>query len=175
MWAAAVDMWRDQPLTGVGLKGFPEYRDVRASLALSSGSDIAGAGLGYRKQPLLSPHNMYLLVLSEQGLIGALALTGSWLALLVCGLRGLARARRAGGRDPSGSGGLECGLVACGLIVWLLADFAYADIGGPSTVLTGVVLGLVARWALADPAPSPGVTVREPAGAAPQPEGAAAS
>ncbi|GGZ73348.1 O-antigen ligase family protein [Streptomyces bluensis] len=174
MWAAAVDMWREQPLTGVGLKSFPEYRDGRASLALSSGSETAGAGVAYRKQPLLSPHNMYLLVLSEQGLIGLLGLAGSWLALLVCALLRLARARRAGGGTPDGSGGLDCALVACGLIVWQLVDFAYADIGGPSTVLTGVVLGLVAWWALADTALSSRTTGQEPV-AAPEPEGAAAS
>ncbi|MFJ9584029.1 O-antigen ligase family protein [Streptomyces acidicola] len=174
MWAAAVDMWREQPLTGVGLKSFPEYRDGRASLALSSGSETAGAGVAYRKQPLLSPHNMYLLVLSEQGLIGLLGLAGSWLALLVCALRRLARARRTGNGPSNGSGGLDCGLVACGLIVWQLVDFAYADIGGPSTVLTGVVLGLVAWWALADTASSSRTSGRRPAGAA-EPEGAAAS
>ncbi|MEW2509082.1 O-antigen ligase family protein [Streptomyces sp. NPDC046870] len=142
MWAAAVDMWRERPLTGVGLKGFPEHRDGHASLALSSGSDIAGAGAAYRRQPLLSPHNMYLLVLGEQGLTGLLCLAGSWLALLVCALRGLWRARAAGGR------GLDCALIACGLLVWQLVDFAYADIGGPSTVLTAVCFGLVAWWAL---------------------------
>ncbi|KKD03245.1 O-antigen ligase family protein [Streptomyces sp. WM6386] len=141
MWAAAVGMWREQPLTGVGLKGFPEHRDAHASLALSAGSDTEGAGAAFRKQPLLSPHNMYLLILSEQGLIGLLALAGGWLALLVCGLRGLARVRRSG---P----GLDCGLVACGLLVWQLTDFAYADIGGPSTVLTAVCFGLAAWWAL---------------------------
>ncbi|MET9500836.1 O-antigen ligase family protein [Streptomyces sp. NPDC006622] len=142
MWAAAAGMWREQPLTGVGLKGFPEHRDAHASLALSAGSDTEGAGAGYRKQPLLSPHNMYLLVLGEQGLIGLLALAGGWLALLVCALRGLSRAHRR--RAP----GLDCALVACGLLVWQLTDFLYADIGGPSTVLTAVVLGLAAWWAL---------------------------
>jgi O-antigen ligase len=142
MWAAAVDMWRGHPLTGVGLKGFPEYRDGHASLALSSGSDTEGAGAAFRRQPLLSPHNMYLLVLGEQGLIGLLCLAGGWLALLVCALRGLWRARAAGGP------GLECALVACGLLVWQLVDFVYADIGGPSTVLTAVCFGLVAWWAL---------------------------
>ncbi|MET7696673.1 O-antigen ligase family protein [Streptomyces sp. NPDC005485] len=163
MWAAAVDMWRDHPLTGVGLKAFPDQRDGHASLALSSGSDIGGAGAAYRKQPLLSPHNMYLLVLSEQGLIGLLALAGSWLVLLVCGLRGLMRVRRGSsgvprwpGTSPEAAGaahgGLDCALVACGLLVWQLIDFAYADIGGPSTVLTAVCFGLVAWWALADPA-----------------------
>ncbi|MCZ4516505.1 O-antigen ligase family protein [Streptomyces sp. ActVer] len=143
MWAAAIDMWRDQPLTGVGLKGFPDHRDGNASLALSSGSDTEGAGAGFKRQPLLSPHNMYLLVLSEQGLLGLLALAGSWLALLVCGLRRLFAARR---RAPLG---LDCALVACGLLTWQLVDFAYADIGGPSTALTAVLFGLGAWWALA--------------------------
>ncbi|PZH02136.1 hypothetical protein C1I97_21805 [Streptomyces sp. NTH33] len=40
-------------------------------LALSSGAEIAGAGAAYQRQALLSPHNMYLLVLSEQGLVRA--------------------------------------------------------------------------------------------------------
>ncbi|MGV9339643.1 O-antigen ligase family protein [Streptomyces sp. NPDC003688] len=140
MWAAATGMWREHPVTGVGLKGFPEYRDGHASLALSSGSDTAGAGAGFRRQPLLSPHNMYLLVLGEQGLTGLLCLAGSWLALLVLGLRGLWATRTTDGR--------EYGVIGCGLLIWLLVDFVYADIGGPSTVLTAVALGLVAWWAL---------------------------
>ncbi|MFI5819271.1 O-antigen ligase family protein [Streptomyces rishiriensis] len=142
LWASAIAIWREHPLTGVGLKGFPEHRDAHASLALSSGSDTDGAGSGFVRQPLLSPHDMYLLVLAEQGLIGLLALAGGWLAMLACGLRGWARVRRSG---P----GLDCALVACGLLVWQLIDFVYADIGGPSTVLTAVVFGLVAWWALA--------------------------
>ncbi|MFB7942546.1 O-antigen ligase family protein [Streptomyces sp. NPDC056049] len=146
MWAAAGRMWSSEPLTGVGLKGFPQYRDSHASVALSSGSDTAGAGAGFRKQPLLSPHNMYLLVLSEQGLIGLLALAGSWLALLVGALR-----RRRSGAD--------CALVASGLLAWQLIDFFYADIGGPSTVLMSVVFGLAAWWALA-PGPQGAAEVR---------------
>ncbi|MFD4877569.1 O-antigen ligase family protein [Streptomyces sp. NPDC058420] len=142
MWAAATAMWREHPLTGVGLKGFPEHRDGNASLALSSGSDTEGAGAAFLKQPLLSPHNMYLLVLSEQGLLGLLTLAGSWLALLVCALRGLFRAHRT--RLPS----LDCALVSTGLLIWQLIDFVYADIGGPSTVLTAVVFGLAAWWSL---------------------------
>lgn len=137
MWAAAGRMWQSEPLTGVGLKGFPAYRDSNASLALSSGSDTAGAGAVFQRQPLLSPHNMYLLVLSEQGLIGLLALAGSWAALLVAALR-----RRRLGADGT--------LVAVGVLAWQLIDFFYADIGGPSTVLMSVILGLAAWWALAE-------------------------
>lgn len=147
MWAAAIGMWRERPLTGVGLKGFPEHRDTHASLALSSGSDTEGAGSAFVKQPLLSPHNMYLLVLSEQGLIGLLALGGCWAGLLACALRGLARAKGAAGAFGQ-QRGLDCALVACGLSVWQLTDFMYADIGGPSTVLTAICIGLTAWWAL---------------------------
>ncbi|WP_432060334.1 O-antigen ligase family protein [Streptomyces sp. S1] len=143
MWAAAGEMWRAEPLTGVGLKGFPQYRDAHASVALSSGSDTAGAGAAFQRQPLLSPHNMYLLVLSEQGLLGLLALVGSWSALLVGALRGC----RAGS-GPGSVSGADCALVATGLLVWQLVDFFYADIGGPSTVLMSVVLGLAAWWSL---------------------------
>ncbi|WP_229701114.1 O-antigen ligase family protein [Streptomyces camponoticapitis] len=141
MWAAAAGMWRTDPVTGVGLKGFPAYRDSHSSVALSSGSDTAGAGKAFQRQPLLSPHNMYLLVLSEQGIVGLLALAGSWVALLVLALRRLPGARR-------GHTGVDCALVAAGLLIWQLVDFGYADIGGPSTVLTAVVLGLAAWWAL---------------------------
>ncbi|MEU9214766.1 O-antigen ligase family protein [Streptomyces sp. NPDC048415] len=144
LWAAAADTWRGHPVTGVGLKAFPEHRDGHASLALSSGSDTEGAGRVFRRQPLLSPHNMYLLVLSEQGLLGLLTVAGSWLALLVCALRRLRRAGRA--RD--------CAIAACGLLLWHVVDFLYSDIGGPSTVLTAVCLGLGAWWALARDAPT---------------------
>ncbi|MEU7716949.1 O-antigen ligase family protein [Streptomyces tibetensis] len=158
LWASATEMWRQHPLTGVGLKGFPEYRDGHATLALSSGSETEGAGAVYQRQPLLSPHNMYLLVLSEQGLIGLFALAGSWLALLVCGVRRLMSVREGG---P----GADCGLVACGLLIWLLTDFMYGDIGGPSTVLIAVAMGLVAWWALTGDtrAEAPRSEVREPA------------
>ncbi|MFJ4712659.1 O-antigen ligase family protein [Streptomyces sp. NPDC088785] len=143
MWAAAIDMWKEHPATGVGLKNFPAYRDSHASLALSAGSDVAGAGATFRRQPLLSPHNMYLLVLGEQGLLGLCAVVGAWAAMLVCGVRRLVTAHRRR------AGGLDCALIACGLLVWQLIDFVYADIGGPSTVLTSVVFGLAAWWALA--------------------------
>lgn len=156
MWAAAVGMWREQPVTGVGLKAFPDHRDSHASLALSSASDTAGAGAGFHRQPLLSPHNMYLLVLAEQGLLGLCTLVGSWAAFLLLGLRRLVRVRARGGV------GAECGLIACGLLLWQLVDFSYADIGGPSTVLTAVMLGLVAWWALSGRALAAPVSVPVP-------------
>ncbi|MFG2293798.1 O-antigen ligase family protein [Streptomyces sp. NPDC048603] len=152
MWAAASSMWRERPATGVGLKGFPAHRDGHSSLGLSSGSDTAGAGRGYLRQPLLSPHNMYLLVLSEQGLIGLVALAGGWAALLVAGIR------RALVRNAAPAAARDCGLIAVGLLVWQTTDFLYADIGGPSTVLTGVIVGLAAWWAVGS---GPGAAAHE--------------
>ncbi|MFF5446867.1 O-antigen ligase family protein [Streptomyces sp. NPDC012888] len=156
MWAAASSMWQERPAAGVGLKGFPAHRDGHATLGLSSGSDTAGAGQGYVRQPLLSPHNMYLLILSEQGLIGLLALAGGWAVLLVAGIR------RIAAPDPAARRFRDCGLIAVGLFVWQSTNFLYADIGGPSTVLTGVIIGLAAWWALGtDTAPAAGRAVRE--------------
>ncbi|MBO8192860.1 O-antigen ligase family protein [Streptomyces oryzae] len=150
LWSAATGIWRQAPVTGVGPKGFPEHRDSHAALELSSGSDTAGAGTPFQREPLLSPHNMYLLVLSEQGLVGTVALLGSWGALLVCGVRRLGRARHGSGACRAA----DCGTVAAGLLVWQCVDFCYADIGGPSTVLTALVLGLATWWALS-PAAEP--------------------
>ncbi len=139
MWEAAVAMWQTEPLTGVGPKGFAEYRDSHASLALSSGSDTGAAGTAFQRQELLSPHNLYLLLLSEQGLLGAGTLFGCWAALLAACL---ARLRRAAPQERG------VGLAATGLLVWHGVNFLYADIGGPTTVLTAVTLGLAAWWAL---------------------------
>ncbi len=145
MWSAAGSMWREQPATGVGLKGFPAHRDAHASVGLSSGSDTAGAGQEFRRQALLSPHNMYLLILGEQGLIGLTAVVGSWAAILVGAVRRLRRAR------SRGEAAIDCGLVAVALMTWQCVNFLYSDIGGPTTVLAGVILGLAAWWALAEP------------------------
>ncbi|MFE9015679.1 O-antigen ligase family protein [Streptomyces cyaneofuscatus] len=145
MWSAAGSMWRKQPVTGVGLKGFPAHRDAHASVGLSSGSDTAGAGQEFRRQALLSPHNMYLLILSEQGLIGLTAVIGSWAAILTGAVRRLVRAR------SRGHAAVDCGLVAVALMAWQSVNFLYSDIGGPTTVLSGIVLGLAAWWALAEP------------------------
>ncbi|WP_435172386.1 O-antigen ligase family protein [Actinacidiphila sp. bgisy145] len=164
LWSAALSMWREHPAAGVGLKRFPDERDSHASLALDSGSDTAGAGQTFTREPLLSPHNMYLLALSEQGLIGCGLLAGSWAALLAAGGARLYRARRAARRPllpaprtaaAAGAAGrlrargaVAPGLAAVGLLLWQAVDFLYADIGGPSTPLTAVLLGLTAWWAL---------------------------
>ncbi|WP_461110800.1 O-antigen ligase family protein [Streptomyces calidiresistens] len=141
LWDAALTMWSREPWTGVGPRGFPDHRDATASVALSAGSDTAGAGWEFERQQLLSPHNMYLLVLAEQGLLGATAAFGAWAILLTGCLR------RLRGVPPGTPRRL--GLAATGLLTWQLVNFLYADIGGPTTVLTGLAFGLAAWWALA--------------------------
>nr|WP_079100347.1 O-antigen ligase family protein [Streptomyces sp. WMMB 322] len=161
LWSAATSMWQDDPLTGVGPKNFPAHRDGHASVGLSSGSDTAGAGMQFQKEPLLSPHNMYLLVLSEQGLIGAVAFVGGGGVLLLCGLRRLYAARRARPGGPTDAPGTaDCGLAAVGLFVWQGVDFLYADIGGPSTVMTAVLLGAITWWALVSSPAAPAAAPR---------------
>ncbi|MEW1911986.1 O-antigen ligase family protein [Kitasatospora sp. NPDC085895] len=136
LWATAGRIWQDHPTTGAGPKAFQQLRDGHAPLRLSSGSDAEDATIGFQREPLLSPHNMYFLVLSEQGLLGITAYAALFLALLTGCLR------RAGGGA----------LAALALLVWILVDFLYADIGGTTTVLTSVVLGLAARAAFPGPA-----------------------
>jgi O-antigen ligase len=149
LWATATGMWRDQPLTGVGMKMFPAYRDSYAPLHLSSGSDVEDPSRGFHREPLLSPHNMYLLVLSEQGLIGALGFGGFLVGLATSTWR---RTRRAAGRLGLLDGRLPDGrlisAVSVGTLSWTLVNFLFSDIGGQPTVLIAVIIGLALWWAL---------------------------
>ena len=148
LWGTAVAIWAGHPVTGVGLKGFAKERDSYAPMSLSAGSDVDDPRAGFRREPLLSAHNQYLMVLAEQGTIGILAF--GW--LLAALAAGAVRRRFAGERFLD--------LVAPGVLVWTFIDFAYGDIGaGPTGVLLGVLLGLVARRGLVVPrAASPEVT-----------------
>ncbi|RFS82080.1 O-antigen ligase family protein [Actinomadura spongiicola] len=134
LWGAAVRIWEDNSLTGVGVKNFPAYRDAYAGIELSSGSETADAANGYVRQPLLSPHNEYLLFLAEQGVVGLAGL----LALVGVLVAGLWRRRRA--RDP-------LWLASVALVTFLLVNFLYADLGGPTCALVAIVLGTVAARA----------------------------
>ncbi|WP_433228868.1 O-antigen ligase family protein [Actinomadura formosensis] len=130
LWAAALRIWEDHPVTGVGVKNFPAYRDTYASIGLSSGSETDDSVNGYVRQPLLSPHNEYLLFLSEQGVVG-LAGFGALFGVLLAGLW-----RRRRPRDP-------LWLAGVGLLTFLLVNFVYADMGGPTCVLTAIVMGAI--------------------------------
>jgi O-antigen ligase len=103
LWTTAVDIWVDHPITGVGLKGFAEHRDSYAPMALSAGSDVNDRTSGFRREPLLSPHNQYLLVLSEQGTVG-IAAFGTLLGTLTVAALLRGRPGQPAGRLPAGRG-----------------------------------------------------------------------
>ncbi len=168
LWQTAVKIWEDHPVTGVGPKQFPNYRDSYAPLNLSSYSDASDPSLGYQREPLLSPHNMYLLVLSEQGAIGLLGFGGLWLGVAVFAVR---RAYRA--RAP----GRPIGLAVCGFLLFQLVDFLYADIGGASSVLMALLFGVAAWWAFGEHglAESPAARVAGPRRSGPFAHAVAAS
>jgi len=148
LWDTATAIWADHPATGVGLKNFAAFRDNYAALAVSSGSDVADPTLGFQREPLLSPHSMYLLILSEQGLIGIAAFGVLFLALAVWAVQ---RRPRDGPAAAPEHRFLD--LAAPGIVVWTLVDFLYADIGGPPSIFMALMLGLVARRALVVAAP----------------------
>jgi O-antigen ligase len=159
LWKTAAAIWRDHPLTGVGLKQFPAFRDSYAPVNLSSGSDVANPGLGFQREPLLSPHNMYLLVLSEQGLIGALCFGGLMFGLLWMTIRRARECRRLADRTRRRSGGSGViSVAAVGIIVWTVINFMYGDIGGQTTVLMSIMLGL-ALWLAVQPPPRDPTTI----------------
>ncbi|MFI6596003.1 O-antigen ligase family protein [Nonomuraea sp. NPDC050536] len=140
LWQAATGMWSDHPLLGVGPRGFVLHRDRYAPLQVSASSDTDDPVNGFHREELRSPHNMYLLVLSEQGLLGLTAFCLLCAALIVWSIRAL----RAG-PTPAGR---TAGLVAAGFLGWQLTDFLYADIGGTPTVVMSVMLGAVLSWAI---------------------------
>jgi O-antigen ligase len=163
LWRTAAGIWRDHPVTGVGLKEFPAFRDSYAPLSLSSGSEAAGASLAFQREPLLSPHNMYLLVLSEQGVVGALGLGGLLLGMLLLTVR---RSRQwFGGHagDAARPDGRFVGPAAVGVLAWTVLSFLYSDVGGPSTVETSVLLGVALWWAV-QPRPGARPSGLRPAG-----------
>ncbi|MBG0828116.1 O-antigen ligase family protein [Planomonospora sp. ID67723] len=158
LWEAAAGIWRDHPVTGAGPRRFPALRDSHAPVHLSSGSDTADPVNGFQRQPLLSPHNMYLLVLSEQGLVGVTAFCLFFGCLTIWSVRRAGRTRSFSGR--------AAGLTAVGFLTWQLTDFAYSDIGGPPTLVMSVMLGITLWWATAAGPRAGGAPAAPGAGAA---------
>ncbi|MEV1295990.1 lipid II flippase MurJ [Pseudonocardia sp. NPDC049635] len=141
LWGTAVSIWEQHPVVGGGMRSFPALRDAHAPLGLSSASDTDQPGVGFVRQELLSPHNQYLLVLSEQGLLGATALVGLLIAPVIATTRRLVRAR-----EPAE---IATGLAVLGLCAWQVVQFLYADTGGSTSVVGAVVLGLGAAYGFA--------------------------
>ncbi|MEW1958992.1 glycosyltransferase [Kineococcus sp. NPDC059986] len=150
LWSAALRMWSEDPVTGIGVKNFSEHRDSQLGIATSSGADAASDD-SYERVQLLSPHEQYLLVLSEQGLLGLLA----YLSLVV--VAALGPLRRYDGR-PSLTSATALALFGVGT-QFVVTNF-WGDLAGPTAPLQGVVFGLALRMAATprtprDPRPGP--------------------
>jgi O-antigen ligase len=110
IWSAAVEIYSQHPLFGVGLDNFSEaYAALPSNL-----SNAAQRRLLHQSEILVPPHaeNLYLNVLAEQGIVGIAAL----LVLVVTALGTVFRGRRL--RDASGRGvclGLGAGIMALGI------------------------------------------------------------
>ncbi len=147
LWSAALRMWSEEPVTGIGVKNFSEHRDSQLGISTSSGADAASDD-SYERVQLLSPHEQYLLVLSEQGLVGLLA----YLSLVVVAAVG--PLRRVDGRRSLTS---TTGLALFGVGTQFVVTNFWGDLAGPTAPLQGVVFGL-ALALTATPRPA-----REPA------------
>jgi len=140
LWNAASRMALDHPLIGVGPRSFPEYRDAYAALALFGSSDISFES-DFQQVELRSPHDLYLLIASEQGLV-VLFIYLSVLATLF--VRALVRATRRR-RDFS----TALALIGVGLLARELVTLLTADLGGPGSIMIALTLG-IAGWAASD-------------------------
>jgi O-antigen ligase len=145
LWKAAFGMWEDHPLTGVGPKAFPDYKNKYAGLAFSDKSAVGGAGSKYQVVQLLTPHSLYLLLLAELGIFGFIAFLGLVLALL----GGSAHAVRAGPRDRLVMSFAMFTFAA--MVVYAMTNI-YGDLGGPSTLLEQVLVGCAVWTAAHSPA-----------------------
>jgi O-antigen ligase len=142
LWTTAVSIWHAAPVTGVGIKQFPAYRDTHAPIDLSSGSDQAGVG-SFTRVELLSPHNEYLLLLSEQGIIGL----GSYvLLLLILTIRNSSLLRS----PADGSTHRLVHLVSIAILTRFAIDNVYGDLAGSTAVLYALLTGLQLRSAVTD-------------------------
>ncbi len=140
LWGAAGAMTSEHPVVGIGPRAFPERRDAYADLTLLGSSDISDAS-GFRQVELRSPHNFFLLVASEQGML-ALTVYVTVLAMLLA--RSLIRAAR---RESGLS--MAMTMSGAGMLAYELVDMMSGDLGGPNSVMVAMVLGM-AGWAAAD-------------------------
>ncbi|WP_166509563.1 O-antigen ligase [Blastococcus sp. TF02-8] len=155
LWHAAAGMALDHPWTGVGPHAFVDHRDAYADLALLGSSDIA-LGSDFEQVALESPHNFYLLVASELGLVAAAVFVASFLVVLG---RGLVRSAR-----PRQDEATATSLAGVGMLAFALVGMLTSDLGGPWSILLAVLLG-VAGWAAADQELDDGLPAAATAGA----------
>lgn len=127
LWEASVGMWTDHPITGVGIKNFANLMHAYLPLSFAGSSGISPTEIA-------SPHNMYMLVLAEQGFLGIMAFIGFLISLGTAALYRLTTVDR-------GSTEGVFGLAALGFLAAYLISSLYGDFGGSTMVLDAVLFG----------------------------------
>lgn len=135
LWAASIGIWEDHPFTGIGPKTFADYKSRYAGLGFNGNSDVSDSS-GFRQVQLLTPHSLYMLLLAELGAIGAFAFLLFVFSVLLATLRSV----RQGSAIP---GRRSYALFALGAMLFFSITNIYGDLGGPTTVLDSVLVGLV--------------------------------
>ena len=139
LWQSALDIYRTHPVAGVGLGNFGDGY-ARLPSQLSSGTQRR---LLHQSQLLVPPHanNLFLTILAEQGIIGALAFLGLMGAALAVCLRACKL------EDPIGRAlGIGLGAGLCAMLIHSLLDYAlFGEMSLPIFALLGVVAAFVAR------------------------------
>jgi O-antigen ligase len=132
LWTAAVDIYSTSPVVGVGLANFSHaYSSLPAQLATGTQRRLL-----HQSQLLVPPHanNLFLTILAEEGLIGALAFLGLiGAALWNC--------RRIARRDDPFARvvGLGLGAGLCGMLLQSMFDLTlFGEPSLPLYALLGV-------------------------------------
>jgi O-antigen ligase len=139
LWEASMGIWVDHPVAGVGLRSFPAHRDTYLPLEATAASDIQDPSEGFRQIALESPHNLYFLVLAEQGILGITAYGLLLAALLIFGVRAV----RARARDPRPRFDIYPPF-AFAMVAWLVSFLVrslYGDISGATAAFDALMLG----------------------------------
>jgi hypothetical protein len=143
LWEASVEMWVDHPVSGLGIKGFPAYRESYLPIEASASSDIQDPSEGFRQIALESPHNLYLLFLAEQGVLGLAAYGLLLAAMLVFGIKAIRPTVPDG--TVAAYRPFQVAMIAW-LVTFLLRSL-YGDISSALLVFDALMLGAAMRAA----------------------------
>jgi hypothetical protein len=161
IWRVAWTMWKDHPVAGVGIEGFPQREPEYLSRIVLRGGQMQYAKL-IAEQPHVV-HNAYLELLTENGVIGLALFLGVVLAALRAALRAANVFERAGDRA---SAALSRSVFVATLAFLITSFFLSAEFNPQLWVLLafGLALLCVAERVSAGPAAPPGIAHADTAG-----------
>ncbi|MFO7653994.1 MAG: O-antigen ligase family protein [Candidatus Krumholzibacteriia bacterium] len=136
----AIRMWQDRPLFGTGFKRYTDFRDDYAQAIEVPYFGLIKAGLGR----VSSPHDIYVAILAEEGLVGAAMQL--WIYILL--VRAYRRVYRFRGSSTDGKRDWWLpaigGLGACYFMGGVGFDYRYFETMNTLFYLCG---GVIASWA----------------------------